>query len=151
MLTHGFEKLAEWMNSNRQPAGPMFCIYYEDPRETKPADLTSKQGFPITGEHDPDVGIVIEEMPAHKVVSVKFSGHYENSDNAWNALMEYIEKNDYAWAGAPMEIYHVSMSDTENPAEWVTEIQWPVMKKSEMEKPEQQDEMQEMNQENGEG
>lgn len=128
MAINGFEKLAAWMNDERKPVGPFFAVWYDDPSTTKPADFTSKQGFPISGEYDPTVAIVIEEMPETDVASVVYMGHYKDAMNAWNALMKFIADEGYTFAGAPMEIYLKSMDETDNPEEWVTEIQWPVVK-----------------------
>ena len=129
MVTNGMTRLGDWMKkTNATPAGPFFSIWYEDPSKVKPGDLTSKQGFPISGKYDPIPGVVIEDMPEADVATITYMGAYDNSMNAWNDLMKFIEKEGYVYAGAPMEIYLVGPDKTQNPDEYLTEVQWPVKK-----------------------
>lgn len=131
IFSKGFDRITGWLNADRQPAGPFFGIYFDDPEKTPAGELSCKVGVPITGEQEPTADIVIEEIPAGDVASITYKGDYKNSSNAWDALVKFVEAEGYAWAGAPMEIYIVSEGQTDNPEEWVTEVRWPVMKKGE--------------------
>ena len=45
------------------------------------------------------------------------------------ALTAWIEANGYAYDGPMFDIYHVSPHETDDPAQFVTEVCYPVRKK----------------------
>lgn len=55
-------------------------------------------------------------------------GPYERIGEAYNAVMTWLEPNGYHIAGPVREVYLRGPGDTENPEEYVTEIQVPVEK-----------------------
>jgi effector-binding domain-containing protein len=55
-------------------------------------------------------------------------GPYEKIHEAYQAMMARCEKNGYELAGPDREVYLISPGDTEDPNEYVTELQQPVMK-----------------------
>ncbi len=112
-----------------ETAGPMFAVWYEDPETTKPQDLTSKWCAPLKADADPAPGVVIEHFPEVMAVTCTYTGHYNTAMNAWGAMMKYAEENNLDWAGNPMEVFHKSFHETQNPDELVTEIVWPCKKK----------------------
>lgn len=130
MMQNGFGKLGKWMTESKvRPAGAFFGMFNEDPEKVEAAQLTAKLGFPVAGDVEGAEGIVIEEIPAMPMaVSLTYEGPYEASMNAWQAVQKYIPEHHFDWAGPGMEIYHKGPNDTQNPAEYVTEIRVPVKK-----------------------
>ena len=130
MMEKGYGKLGKWMGESKvKPAGPSFSIFYEDPSVTEAAKLTAKLGFPVSGEVKGGDGIVIEEIPAMPLaVSQTYEGPYEGAKYAWDAVLKYIPEHHFEMAGPGMEIYHTGPGDSQNPAEYVTEIRVPVKK-----------------------
>jgi effector-binding domain-containing protein len=69
----------------------------------------------------------VYELPAATVASTVHRGAYSSIDQAYAALMGWIEANGYRLAGADREIYLQGGQDPEDPS-YVTEIQQPVEK-----------------------
>ena len=76
----------------------------------------------------PESGRVkVYELPGATVASLVHRGRYSTIDQAYAALMGWIEANGYRLAGADREIYLVGGSDPDD-SSYVTEIQQPVEK-----------------------
>jgi effector-binding domain-containing protein len=69
----------------------------------------------------------VYELPAATVASLVHRGAYGSIDQAYAALMGWIEANGYRLAGADREIYLEGGQNPEN-ASNITEIQQPVEK-----------------------
>jgi len=61
-----------------------------------------------------------------KVVSAIHYGPYETSGQTWEALDKKINEMGYAVNGSPWEVYLKGHESTTDPAEYVTEIYYPV-------------------------
>jgi len=83
---------------------------------------------PIVGGSLPEGRVVIRELPGAKVASLVRQGPYDNFTPAYQALMSWIEANDYHIIGPNREIYLRGPEVGIAPAEFVTEIQFPVTK-----------------------
>ena len=57
-------------------------------------------------------------------------GPYSTLNEAYAALVSWIEENGYAWNEAPYEIYRKGAWHNFNPKDWETEIYFPVYKKA---------------------
>lgn len=130
MGMEGGHRISDFLKEyNVETTGPMFAVWYDDPSETKPQDMTSKWCVPLKAETDPVPGIAIENMPETMAVTCTYMGAYDASMNAWQAVMKYAEDNNLEWTSSPMEVYHKSMMEVENPDDLITEIVWPCKKK----------------------
>lgn len=69
------------------------------------------------------------DLPASLYASQFFWGEYERVAEVYPQFVARIEKEGYEIVGAPMELYHIDMNDTNDPAEYLTEIQIPVEEK----------------------
>jgi effector-binding domain-containing protein len=109
------------------PAGPTMFICH-DP-EYKEKDVDVEAGVPIS-KSIPDVGRVkVYELPGlEQAACTIYKGPYEGISDAYSALMAWIESNGYQITGPDRELYLTSPADTQDPAEYVTEIQFPVKK-----------------------
>jgi DNA-binding transcriptional MerR regulator len=111
-----------------QPMSPPVAIYH-DP-ELKDSDhdvevLTAVQGAAIpAGEK-----VFLREVPAvEKMVTLMYVGPYDNFSSPYQAISEWIETNGYTVAGPNREIYLKGPGETTDPNEFITEIQFPVVK-----------------------
>ena len=111
------------------PADPCYCCvvfldgeYKEDQVEVE-AQKTVKGQYPDT-EH-----VRFRTLPAVTYAGCTFQGGYEQINAVTEALTEWIEANGYEYAGPMFDIYHVSPHETQDPAEFVTEVCYPVKKK----------------------
>lgn len=95
-------------------------------------------------EHDVDVEIQITVKGDYKntknvefkivspiqIASATYQGSYEMLYEVNEAVANWVRDNDYEFSGASFCIYHVSPAQTQNPEELVTEVCYPVKKKS---------------------
>lgn len=70
----------------------------------------------------------LSTLPAATVVSVFHRGAYDNIGETYAQLTKWVGENGYAFTGAAREIYLKSYESTQNPDEFLTEIQYPVEK-----------------------
>ena len=71
----------------------------------------------------------IYELPAvDKMASIVHHGSFETFEKSFGALAKWIEKNNYSIDRSipTREIYHKTELDTDNPDEYITEIQIPI-------------------------
>lgn len=68
-------------------------------------------------------------LPAVTYAGCTFQGGYEQMNDVTAALTAWIEANGYAYDGPMFDIYHVSPHETDDPAQFVTEVCYPVRKK----------------------
>lgn len=108
------------------PAGPMMAIYYDE--EYKESDVDVEAAVPIAGGSLPKGRVVIRELPGTAVASLVRPGPYDDFTPAYQALMGWIEANGYQIIGPNREIYLRGPEPGVDPAEYVTEIQFPVAK-----------------------
>jgi len=67
-------------------------------------------------------------IPAVKVACIIHKGSFSTINSANEALFKWIKKNNYAAGGAMREIYHKGEWATDNPDEYITELQIPLRK-----------------------
>ena len=83
-------------------------------------------GFPHEGEA-PE-GMTLVEIPAGRAACGVHLGTMDRIAESWQALHSWIIENDHEFAGPCREFY--VRSDSEDQADWVTEIQQPVRTKA---------------------
>lgn len=112
-----------------QPAGPPRTIYH-DP-EFKDENIDVEIAVPVSGGFAPSARIAARELPAvEEMASCILQGSYDHIHEAYEAIMRWIEANAYEICGPPSELYLRGPESTQNPAEYVTEIQIPVHKRT---------------------
>ncbi len=70
--------------------------------------------------------VLAETLPAGTVAVTIHTGMYDKLQDAYGALEEWIAANGYQPNGAPWEAYLNDPSDHPNPADWKTEVCWPI-------------------------
>ncbi len=70
--------------------------------------------------------VKFKTLPAVKVASCVVKGSYDQMNDAYAAMISWIGANGYKLNGPMFNIYLVSPAQTQNPAEYVTEICFPV-------------------------
>ena len=108
--------------------GKPLTIYNSKDEVNNTAIISS--GIPTTSRIvvPEDSNILCGFLPAYTVIKTRLTGDLSNLDEAWQQTYEYMAENEYALApdSNPFEFYVVGPDDTENPAEWVTELYLPV-------------------------
>jgi effector-binding domain-containing protein len=128
MSAKAFEKLGAWIHGGGKPLGPAFGVYAEDPEKVAAKDLTVKMGFPVADDTKGAGDIVIEKFPIAHMVVLQYKGPYEGSMEPWVAIGKWMGEHGYDWDGPAMEVYLKGPGDTQNPADYLTEIRCPVKK-----------------------
>lgn len=108
------------------PAGPVMAIYYDE--EYKESDVDVEAAVPVSGGSLPKGRVMIRELPGTEVASLVRTGPYDDFTPAYQALMGWIEANGYRIIGPNREIYLRGPEAGVDPAQFVTEIQFPVAK-----------------------
>ena len=114
---------------NLIPSDPCYCCVafldgeYKEENVEVEAQKTIKGTYPDT-EH-----VKFRTLPAVTYAGCTYKGSYEQIGSVTAALTEWIEANGYEYDGPMFNIYHVSPHETQDPAEFVTEVCYPVKKK----------------------
>jgi effector-binding domain-containing protein len=123
-----YEELIPYVLSRGgKPVGPTMYLCH-DP-EYKEKDVDVEAGFPIAEAIAASDRIKVYELPEiEQAVSTIHKGPYETIGEAYSAIMSWTESNGYQITGPDRELYLTSPADTQDPAQYVTEIQFPVEK-----------------------
>jgi effector-binding domain-containing protein len=108
------------------PAGPAMAIYYDEAYQESDVDVET--AVPIIGGSLPAGRAVIRELPGAEMASLVRQGPYDDFTPAYQALMGWIETNGYRINGPNRELYLRGPGEGVDPADFVTEIQFPVAK-----------------------
>jgi DNA-binding transcriptional MerR regulator/predicted transcriptional regulator YdeE len=97
--------------------------------EFKESDVDAEAGFYLKGPIEPRDGIQVHELPAAKVASLIHHGAFKTLNQAYGAVMQWIESNGYRISGPVREVYlHVNLPVKQDDESSITEIQVPVAK-----------------------
>jgi effector-binding domain-containing protein len=109
-----------------QPAGPPCAIYHD--QEFKERDADIEVAVPLAVDVPATHRITMREMPTVELATCIAAGPYENVGQAYEALMGWVEANGYRLAGPPREVYLRGPNETDDPNEYLTEVQFPISK-----------------------
>ena len=122
-----FQKIAPYVyRCGSQMTGPPLAIYYDEGFKEKDVDV--EVAFPIAGDVPSKGEFKCKELPGYdQMATTIHKGSYESISGAYNAIGKWIETNGYQIIGPLREIYMTDPSKTK-PSEYVTEVQFPVIK-----------------------
>ena len=72
------------------------------------------------------MGVSLVEMPARRFAITAHRGSFENFDRTYGALGSHVAEHDTVLTEPVREIYLISPDETDDPAEYVTELCWPI-------------------------
>lgn len=112
-----------------QCAVPEYCyIKYLD-GEYREKDIRIEWCEAVT-EMKPDFGdIVFKKSPAVTALSVMHKGPYSGLREAYAFALKWIEDNGYQMTDFPRECYIDGIWNKEDENDWLTELQFPIIKK----------------------
>jgi effector-binding domain-containing protein len=124
-VSTGFASVGEAVGRARVPmAGPPFLVMFDVIDEESEGDV--EIAFPVAMPF-PGAGEVIgREEPAMTVASTTHRGPYDEVGPAYHTITGWIQEHGHEIAGPPREIYLSDPSETPDPADYVTEIQFPI-------------------------
>lgn len=73
--------------------------------------------------------ITFKKIDSVLAVSVMHKGPYSELSKAYAFVFDWIDKNQYTVADYPRENYIDGIWNKEDPKEWLTELQIPIIKK----------------------
>jgi AraC family transcriptional regulator len=83
-------------------------------------------GFPLAASVAGNGGVECGTLSGGAVVFGVHEGAYSDLGQSYTALEKWMEANGAKAAGAPWESYITDPAEHPNPADWRTEIYWPV-------------------------
>ena len=86
--------------------------------------LETSVGF-VTFETGMRVEILAETLPSGPAAATIHFGPYDQLQDAYAAVEEWIAANGFRQNGAPWEAYLNDPADHPNPQDWKTEVYWP--------------------------
>ncbi|PKO21240.1 MAG: MerR family transcriptional regulator [Chloroflexi bacterium HGW-Chloroflexi-1] len=121
-------ELMAWLPTGEaSPTGPGLTIYHDTEYREQDVDVEVCQ--PVAAPVADHGRVKVHELPAVETMAcLVHRGSYDGFSDAYGALMGWIEGNGYRIVGPNREMYLVAMGMVRNPAEYVTEIQFPVVK-----------------------
>jgi effector-binding domain-containing protein len=122
-----FNELCSYVGRQRVNFGgsPM-ALYYDHEYREKNVDV--EVAIPLNGTIPVTKRIVIKELPGiEQAACLIHNGPYEKFNQAYKALMTWVEKNSYQIVGPNREVYLKGPGQGE-PSSFITEIQVPVKK-----------------------
>jgi AraC family transcriptional regulator len=105
-------------------AGRPFTRYLS----TGPGLYSIEVGMPVATAPQGEGAVEAGTLPAGPVAVAMHGGHYEQLSETYAALERWIESNGYRAGGAPWESYITDPADHPDPADWRTEVYWPLEK-----------------------
>ncbi|MDD4279595.1 MAG: GyrI-like domain-containing protein [Candidatus Sumerlaeales bacterium] len=105
-----------------------FTIYHDDKR--KHGDIDVELCQLVVAEGNPTERVKFKKMDSvPEAVCVKHKGPYETIPEAYQFAYDWVAQNGYVPTQPSRESYIDGPWNKENPEDWLTEVQIPVMKK----------------------
>jgi DNA-binding transcriptional MerR regulator len=101
-----------------QFAGPPLVVY---PWMDEDGNIDVETGWPVDGEFPGAGGVEYSKLPAGTVLAYRHRGPYD----------ELVEREGLTTDGGAREIYMTDPQEVTDPADWVTEIQIPIVRDEE--------------------
>lgn len=116
-------------NPNLKCLTPDYCYisYLDGEYKENNIKIRYTQAVEKEGKETEKVKFMQEE--AITAVCIYHKGSYENLRDSYNIIIKYIETNGYKIVGNPRECYIDGCWNKENENDYLTEIQFPIMKK----------------------
>jgi AraC family transcriptional regulator len=103
-------------------AGRPFTRY----QSTGPGLLRIEVGVPVATSASGESVVEAGTLPGGPVAVAMHAGTYDTLTDTYAALERWIEANGYRTSGAPWESYITDPADLPDPADWRTEVYWPI-------------------------
>jgi effector-binding domain-containing protein len=122
-----FGILEEYIGPNGGAAGPPMAIYHDAGTGPRMLDMHVELAIPFNGGAVESEQVRVYELPrVEEMACAIHRGRFEMIDNAYGAVMAWVEEHGYRLAG-PMRDVYISCGEGDSP-DYVTEVQFPVAK-----------------------
>lgn len=124
-VSSGFAAVGEAVGrAGARMTGPPFLVMFDVIDEETEGDIGV--AFPVAAPFPGAGDVVGEELPAMTVASTMHRGPYDEVGPAYHTLTGWIQEHGHEIAGPPREIYLNDPQETPDPADYLTEIQFPI-------------------------
>lgn len=106
----------------------IMAVTYHD-GEYKETDVDCEAWKTVIGRYEDTDHVKFRTLPEVTFASAIHHGSYTGIGDAIAAVAAWIEANGYEYDGPAFNIYHVSPAETQDPAQFLTEVCYPVRKK----------------------
>jgi effector-binding domain-containing protein len=122
------QKLKVWIDSKGiEQAGYPFCLFYDNPLETKESELRSEACIPVAKAFEGGDEVEMKEVEEAQVAETRHQGPPEEFPQTYGPFLEGLLKEGYLILG-PAREYFMTVSDVRGPGSGFL-IQQPVAKK----------------------
>jgi effector-binding domain-containing protein len=123
VMAPGYQELmATLADQGIAPAGP----WYTHHLRMDPEIFDFEIGVPVAGPVAPAGRVVAGELPAATVAQTVYHGGYEGLGEAWGAFEAWLAAEGHAAGPDLWERYVAGPEASPDPAEWRTELNWPL-------------------------
>jgi DNA-binding transcriptional MerR regulator len=122
--------MAETSGMNLQPDDPCYSLAIFHDEDYKEQDVDVEIQIALKDQHSNTENVVFKSVPAIEIASAIYKGSYNQITEVNHVVANWVNDNKYEFDGAMFCIYHVSPAQTPNAEEWVTEVCYPVKKRS---------------------
>jgi effector-binding domain-containing protein len=124
-ISQGFAELGEATGrAGAQMTGPPFVVMVEELDEETGGDI--ELGFPVARPFPGSGNVHGVELPATTVAWTMHHGPYEEVGPAYHTVTGWIQEHGHEIAGPPREVYLTDPGETPDPADFLTEVQFPI-------------------------
>ena len=102
--------------------GPPVGVYHGMPTDTVDVGV----GFPVAGDVQGGVDLVVETLPAGRVAQVVHEGSYDSMEQTYGRLLGWLEEQGLTPGPMMWETYLTEPTPEGDPADMRTLITWPV-------------------------
>ena len=120
-LPEAFGETYNYVQAHGKQAGPCIAVWYT-PMDAQEEDVEA--AYPIEKPIAESERIKVHELPSEQVASVLYNGEMDNFMQGYDAVLKWIEANEYTVVGPFREVYH----DFKDMGDVAIEIQFPVGK-----------------------
>ena len=108
-----------------RPAGPPFSLWHSDPEST-PGESDIEVCVPVERPVLPSGWMNAGELPVGRLAYTIHEGPYDSMGEAFDAVWSWMQSNGRQSAGPPRDVVLVGPNDTADPAQYRTEVAWPL-------------------------
>jgi DNA-binding transcriptional MerR regulator len=118
-------KLVDVLQSNGVKGGNDFAAYPDE--EFDPQNMTIVIGISTDADIAPqDGGIEIRQYGGGRAIVATLEGPYDGMTQAWQEAWAWMAEHGHHRRGTAYELYRIGHAESQNPAEFVTEICIPI-------------------------
>ncbi len=120
--------LMEWVETEEIKAdGDPFIVYFSPRHEVDQGDVVYDVSIPVKDDPDETDRIRVVDMIENKVLAGTHFGSNDTIMDTYAKLVEVAQANNYDIIGSPKEVLIKGFHNCDNPDEYITEIQLPII------------------------